>query len=303
MRVRAAITLAWLSLTAACGPSQAEYDAAQAEIRQLRAEVADLRNTPVQRLAHIRELMAKDSSTVAEREIAELTSRFPATSEARIARAMADSLARGREAANREKQAREAEAERQRRLGFRALADHETVRMNDLIVRASIRRAHRWIMDNTEDVGEYHYRDAERGSDFVLADLSITAESKDPSLPPILVYTVTGDHLSLAGSMEYEFKRWRSYGGYLGNYTDYTNDFAHTSTIPFTAGVELPSNVFSGPLVILAGNSACVSRNFEQFGTPRISYRASGCSTPASLTIDDVRAGYTVLRVLNRPKL
>jgi hypothetical protein len=158
-------------------------------------------------------------------------------------------------------------------------------------------------MDYTEDVEEYHYRDAERGADFLLADVSITAESKDPLLPPLVVYSVSGDRLNLVGPMAYEFKRWRSYGGYLGNYTDYTNDFAHTSTIPFTAGLEMSNDVLTQPLVLLLGKTPCVSRSYNQFGSPKVSYDNSGCSPSSSLSLDEVQAGYLVVKVINRAKL
>src|SRR4051794_16474948 len=80
-----------LILVSGCGPSQADYDSAQAEIQHLRAEVADLRNTPTQRLAHARDLLTRDSAMEAEREFAELANRFPGSSEASIARTAGDS--------------------------------------------------------------------------------------------------------------------------------------------------------------------------------------------------------------------
>jgi len=158
-------------------------------------------------------------------------------------------------------------------------------------------------MDYTEDVEEYHYRDAERGADFLLADLSVTAESKEPMLPPLAVYSVSGERLNLVGTMSYEFKRWRSYGGYLGNYSDYTNDFAHTSTIPFTAGLEVTNELLAQPLFVLIGKTACVSRSYNQYSSPKVSYENGGCSMQSSLSLEEAQAGYSVVRVLNRAKL
>lgn len=308
------MVLAVLVIANGCGPSQAEYDSAQAEIQRLRAEIADLRNTPTQRLSHARDLLTRGSTTAAEREFAELASRFPASPEARIARTTADSLGRVRETAEREASIRAAEAERERaaqaaeterrrRLGFRGLPERSSASIADVRVRANVKRAHRWIMDYTQDVEEYHYRDAERGADFVLADLTITAEGKDPILPPIYVYSIAGDHLSLVGTMKFEFKRWRSYGGYLGNYADYTNDFAHTSTIPFVAGLEVSNEILAQPLFVLLGHTPCVSRSYSQYGSPKVSYESGGCTPPSSLTLDYIQAGYTLIRVLNRSKL
>src|SRR5690606_30440748 len=143
-----------------------------------------------------------------------------------------------------------AEAERLRREGFRALPVERNVDLGGTAVTVhSVSLRDRWVSDRYES--RWHYRDARRGSTYVLADVTITAESHDPQLPPILVYAVDGARLRYVGTLGYEFYRWDDYGSYLGNEADYGNDFSRTPSIRFSAGLEVTEDGVDAEAVFL----------------------------------------------------
>lgn len=290
-----------LTLTG-CGVSQQEHDVALARIHELEeangrltAQVADLQNTPSLRLTRAAGLREAGKAAEAEREYRDLIGRFPQSPEAETARDVIAALEAEREAE------REAEARRQQ-LGFRALsaADHVTVGPAEVAIR-SVATRRQWTFDRYDD--SWHYRDARRGLQYVIAELAVTSSAHDPLLPPIDLYRVDGGRLTYLSTMAYEFYRWDDYGSYLGNNADYGNDFAHTETIRFTAAAEVADSVLAGPLMVFVGEQGCFARTRNEFGNPEISYQRRSCNLAPSLTVDTAEQGRRLVRVLNADRL
>lgn len=271
----------------------AERAEMQAKIDSLEQVVADLRDTPERRLLDARTHESAGRIDSAEAAYRSLVERYPTSEEAEEGRAV---LARLEE----ERAAERAEAERRQRLQFLALPVERTVEVGP--VEVSIRGVSirdRWIFDRYDN--RWHYRDARRGSKYVVAELTVTADadSHNPSLPPVVVYRVDGDRLQRVGVAEYRFYAWRDYGSYLGNYADYSNDFAHSSRIRFTAGIEVPSETTDEPLYVVVGKSGCVRRRSNDYGNPEVYYSESSCSPPQSLTVDQAEQSFEVIQRFN----
>ncbi len=155
----------------------------------------------------------------------------------------------------------------------------------------------RWTFDNYGS--RYFFRDAQRGNSHILARVSITSKSNDPSLPPILVYQMNNGELKLLGTLRYEFRRWEDYGSYLGNYADYGNDFAHSKTIRFSCGVELSNeDLKSGNIYIILKKQGCFNRTKNEYGNPEIAYRKGNCNPKVNLKVDDFDGDYILLKKL-----
>jgi hypothetical protein len=163
---------------------------------------------------------------------------------------------------------------------------------------SSISIGKRWTFDSYGS--EYHYRDAVRGSKYVLTKVYITSESNNPNLPPILVYKLENGLLSLLGCQSYEFRRWKDYGSYLGNYADYGNDFAHSKTIPFNLGLQVSEEELNSfPIFVVMQKDGCFNRQKNSYGNPEIAYEKSFCDYKESLSVDDFEENYHLLKVFN----
>ena len=105
--------------------------------------------------------------------------------------------------------------------------------------------------------------------------------------------------LHLLGKLEYEFRRWKDYGSYLGNYSDYGNDFSHSSTIRFNLGLQLSEEeIKNHSIYIVLKKEGCFVRSRNTYGNPEISYKGSSCQTKSILTLDDFDNEYTLLKRL-----
>lgn len=197
-----------------------------------------------------------------------------------------------------------AEAEKKKTLGFRALESKSTVNVDSSLKYSfsSIQSSNRWIFDSYGD--EWHYRDAERGNDLIVAKVSISSEDKNPNLASVGVYIMKNGVLTLDGLMEYEFAKWEDYATYLGNYGDRGNNFAYTKNIRFNLGYQVSEETLKNNSVfVVLYHKDCMMRNEDRFGNPPVEYVPSGCDLKKTLTVDDFGAGYTLLKVFNSSKL
>lgn len=159
----------------------------------------------------------------------------------------------------------------------------------------SVEKTGQFIFDRYGD--EWHYMNAERGTKIISVSVSIHANSKDPNLPPIAVYKMNHDStISLIGTLDYRFHEWQDYGVYLGNYIDYGNDFAHSATIRFDAFVQLDDSLFKETICVIGNKNGCFGRSEDRSQTPPVSY-SSGCNLKGSLSSDDLRNDYVVLKI------
>lgn len=276
---------------------QKENARLKAEVDALTAKVADLGQTPQALLERVQERVKAEKLDEAKAEAAKLVQRYGPDGQAKIANAAVAQLEAKLEA--RQALARQLEAR-----GFYALAPTKAAAVNGFLIKVeSIALANRWVF-NTHDY-QYNYRDVQRGEKFVLlkTTLQSTDRSRDPDLPEIGIYAIDGKEMRHLASMDYEFRKWTSYGSYIGLHHDFKNDFAHSSAIPFTAAASIDEDAAKEPFAVVATGSLCHSRG-EQIGQPEVVYRRdSSCNYKNVLSPEDFNSGpYKVLAVFNRPK-
>lgn len=273
------------------------------EIEKLKTENEDLKKTiellkcsASDRLRVIKQLVAQDKFEEASKGIKELKELFPLSEEVKQCDEQENIITTKKEKIL-------AEQARVKALGFKALKEVSTVDVfyNKVSV-GSFSVAKTFAFDAYDD--SYFYKTADRGNKYISARITITSEEKDPKLPVFYAYTVAGDKLQYEGHFILRFARWRDYGTYLGNYNDNGNDFSKTSAIPFKIGIEVSDKVASEPLVILCRKQNCMVRNYNSLSNPPVSYSiGGGCTYDTTLTIDDLKKGYAVVKVLNKNKL
>ncbi|WP_346998914.1 hypothetical protein [Bacteroides cellulosilyticus] len=273
------------------------------EIEKLKSENEELRKTidllkypASDRLIQIKKLITNNSFAKAQEEINQLRNLFPQSSEAQECNVQEKIIE--------EKQKKiKAEEERIKALGFKALKEVSNVEVfyNKISVGV-FSTAKTFTFDAYDD--RYFYRTADRGNKYISARITITSTDKNPKLPVFYAYRISGDKLICEGSFKLEFARWEDYATYLGNYSDNSNDFSKTSTIPFKIGIEVSDEIATSPLVIICRKQNCMVRNYDRFANPPVSYSiGDGCTYDTTLTLDDLKKGYAAVKILNRNKL
>lgn len=267
----------------------------QAEVEALRKQVQELSLTPQLLLARVNEALEADKVTEARQASDALDKRFADSAQAKAARAALTK----HEAAVAE---REAKAKALEARGFYALQPQSAPTVSGVTVRVeSLQLGKRWQFDVHGD--EWHYRDAERGEHFVLMRTMLQSPNKNPKLPDVGVYRIDGKKMTLLAHMNYEFRRWSSYGTFIGLHHDFKNDFAHTPTVPFNAAASISDEDAKKPFAVVATSELCHERG-SKIGQPEVVYRRRyDCSSKADLDADDfIKGGYRVLAFFNRPK-
>lgn len=278
------------------GPIKEQYDKLQKELDDCKKTVADLRNTPQQRLSEAQKLVAIKDYSAATSHFQDLIDKFPWTDEAKIAtKSLSETMLL-------QQQQKKIE-EKKKTLGLKALTESKKVKVGDVqCAFSSVSTVGQWTFDSYGD--EWRYRDAERGNKYLVAKVSIEADSKNPILPPIAVYKISDGQLSLLGTMGYEFSRWKDYGSYLGNNADYGNDFAHTRTIGFSCGLQISDKDIDDEAVfVVVKKASCFLRSSNGFSNPPVKYEEGTCYLKQTLTVDDFDNDYILVKVFNRTKL
>jgi len=261
------------------------------ELEKCSEELSAIRNTAENRFVRARKLLSRGLLEDAAREFQGIVENFEGTNDAKIASKELVKL----DATIRQKRI---EAERKIALGFKVLKPTTSVKYGDLSLRFDkLWTGKRWTFD---DYGhQYFLRDAKRGNSHVLARVSITSEGNNPELPPILIYQMENGVLNKLGVLAYEFRRWKDYGSYLGNYTDYGNDFSHSKTIPFNCGLELSNEELKGKSIyVVLKKDGCFNRVENRFGQPVVEYSKGSCESKQTLKVEDFDSDYVLLKRL-----
>ena len=175
------------------GPKQEDYDKLQAELTDCKKTVEELSNTPQMRLANGQKFQAGNDFTNAKKEYKELIEKFPGTVEAQKATTLISEI----EKVELERKVAE---ERKKTLGFKAIKENTSLKIGELTINFnSVNTGAQWVFDNYGS--EWRYRSAERGEIYILSKVSISADTKNPSLPPISVYKMLNGSLTLIGTM------------------------------------------------------------------------------------------------------
>ena len=267
----------------------------RAEAILLRKLVEELSLTPQVLLARVTEALASDKSTEARQASEALDKRFPNSAQAKAAK---DAVAKHEAAA----MARELQAKAIEARGFYALQPQPTSTVSGVTVRVeSLQVGGRWEFNVHGD--EWQYRDVERGQRFVLLRAKLQSTDKSPELPDVAIYRIDGKKMTRLAQLSYEFRRWSSYGTFIGLYHDFSNDFAHTASVPFNAAASINEDDAKKPFAVVTTGQLCHERG-SQIGQPEVVYRLRyDCESKTDLVAEDfAKGGYRILAFFNRPK-
>ena len=270
---------------------KAELEQTKTELNNCSSELTALKNTAENRFIRAKKLLSENNMNGAKTEFQGIVDNFKGTNDASIASKEIAKI-------DRTVEQKRIEAERKKALGYKILKPTSRVKFGELSLQFDkIWKGKRWSFD---DYGsQYFLRDAQRGNSHIMTRVSITSKNNNPSLPPILVYKMENGELSLLGTLGYKFRRWKDYGSYLGNYADYGNDFAHSKTIPFNCGLELPNDdLKSGTIYVVLKKQGCFNRTKVDYGNPEIAYRQSLCNPKQVLKVEDFDSDYVLLKKL-----
>jgi hypothetical protein len=289
-RVAVGLGLGLLLSMALCTPAAAtdypgELEVLRAEVTRLRAENAQLRQSPATLAADVESAVKAEDAEKAKAALKRLTDRYPFSAETAQAGKRVEALIARQRAA-------QEEAKKVAALGFKALRSSPHFGHGDtsmgLTATGVVRR---WNFDWHGD--GWKYLDAEKGRKFITATVTVSSRSKDPLLFGIGAYVANGATLTHVGKVRYRFIRWRDYGAFLGTQADFRNDFSHNSRIPFSIGVSVADDELKRrPLYLVATREGCHRRLYERFGQPPIQYVPGNCnSLKPTLTIADFKDG------------
>ena len=269
---------------------QDSLSAVRNELKEAKSQIELLRYPADQRLQKAKDLLNAGELDKAKTEIDQLKTIFPNSQEASSSN---DLLTKIEDL----KEAKRKEEERIKALGFKALPEQATVKIDyNTVTYSSISVDNRFVFDAYDD--RWFYRDADRGSKYVTMQMSVTSTNHDPELPELALYTISGDKMILEGTFDTEFARWRDYGAYLGNYHDSSNDFSKVSTVKFKLGLQVSIEKLSKPYAIVLKKKNALSYHYDRFSNPPISYIGSA-GYPSSLYLDDFKNAYVLIKRYN----
>lgn len=267
----------------------------QVTISSMHDSIAVLQFPADQRLAKINQLIADESFADAKKEISALQSFFPNSQEAAQCQSLTERI-------NSKIAAIEAEKERIKALGFKALKTQLKVNINyNTVTFSGISVGNKFIHDvyPTYTGSEWREHTADRGNKYITAAMDVTSTSKNPDIPTLAFYSIHGSNLSLEGTFRVDMARWSDYGTYLGNEPDLRNDFSKVSTVKFKLGCELSEDVFSKPYIVVLKKANTQIRNEERMRNPPI-YYFGVAGYPQSLNIDDFNDGnFVAIKIAN----
>lgn len=274
-----------------------ENEQLKAQIAVLKDKVADLEQTPQILLDRVQTAVRDEDLAAAQASVSKLQQRYGPDGQTKLAKIAIAKLETQLTA--KKEQARQLEAK-----GFYALKPSSAVAVDGFVIKVeSLTSGNRWLFDSNGY--NFHYRDVQRGEKFILLQTTLqnTDKSRDPNLPDIGVYEIVGKTMKRVGGMNYEFRRWSSYGSFIGLHHDFKNDFAHTSAVAFNAAASIDEDVAKKPLAVVATGDSCHALE-KRIGQPEIAYRRKhNCLGKESLSASDFSAGsYRVIAFLNRPK-
>lgn len=270
-----------------------ENETLKLEQSRLTEVIKDLQLNPSTLLSSLQVEINAGSLEKSQIALNKLIQKYPNTKESNTGKKLVESL---------DKKLLDSEKESRRiaLLGLKSLKVLPIFQFNDLTLKLiSSNISNKWSFDEHGD--EYMYRESEKDSKFITAKISVSAKSKDPSLFGIGLYVEGKGLLNLIGRFKYEFQRWTDYGSYLGNSADFRNDFAHTTTIPFTIGASILNDDVHKPIYLIITKEGCNTRLYHEFSRPQVSYSSYKCdSLKESLSIDDFKdGGLAVLKRIN----
>lgn len=260
------------------------------ELKDAKAKIELLSFPAEQRLQKAQRLLEAGELDKAASEVEQLKRIFPNSSEASSALALLSKISEIKEAKRKEE-------ERIKALGFKAIPEQATVKIEyNTVTFSNISIGKNYIHDSYDD--RYFYNDADRGCKYISVLMSVKSDDHDPNIPQLAVYTIQGDKMLLEGSFRTEFNRWEDYATYLGNYHDSHNDFAKVNTVKFKLGLQMSDEKLSKPYAIVLMKKNALIRQYEQFRNPPVYYSGSA-DYPTTLYVNDFANKYTIIKRYN----
>ena len=202
------------------------------------------------------------------------------------------------------KEEEQKEKERIRREGFKALQQHKSFKSENVKIDVgNITIGNTWSYDRNEY--EYSYKTADKDSLYVKFDFTATSNIKEPKLPAIYCGIITNDgNIRKIEKCDVRFSKWSSYGAYLGNYHDATNDFSKRKTIKFTYGVQMKKAYINNNSIVLFTNlDECVNRVDREYGSPPALYSSYFCKDVIGpIDATEFSRKYTLIKIFNNKR-
>ena len=265
-------------------------DGKDSMIAQLNGTIVKLQYPADQRIAKAKILIDEGKFDQALGEIRSLKELFPNSAEAKSTSSLIENI-------NRKKEEDRKEEERIKALGFKAIKESSNFKIGyNTIVIGSITTGSRFTFDSYDD--SWFYKDADRGTKFVSAQMSVTSTDHDPKLPQFAIYKITGGKMTLVDKFMTRFARWRDYGAYLGNYHDSSNDFAKVSTVKFKIGVQVDNNVLASAYAIVVKKENKLYSHYDRYRNPPLSYEGT-VDYPQALEVSDFSKNYALVKCFN----
>lgn len=260
------------------------------EIEQLKGTIVKLQYPADQRLAKARSLYDDGKLEQALSEIKSLKEIFPNSVEAKSSSSLIEAIDKKKEEARKEE-------ERIKALGFKAIKETTNLKIGyNTITISGISTGNRFTFDSYDD--SWFYKDADRGTKFVSAQMSVTSTDHDPKLPQFAIYKITGGQMSLVDRFMTRYARWRDYGAYLGNYHDSSNDFAKVSTVKFKIGVQVSNEILAGPYAIVVKKENMLYSHYDRYRNPPMSYEGT-VDYPQTLSVSSFSNKYALVKCFN----
>lgn len=260
------------------------------ELSEAKKQIELLSFPADQRLQKAKGLLEAGELDKASVEISQLKLLFPNSSEASSSSELLTKIGELKEAKRKEE-------ERIKALGFKAILEQTTIKVDyNTVTYSSIGVGNRFVFDAYDD--RWFYRDADRGSKYVTMQMSVTSSNHNPDLPELALYIIIGDIMIFEGTFDTRFARWRDYGAYLGNYHDSSNDFSKVSTVKFKLGLQVSNEKLTQPYAIVLKKKNALSYRYDRFSNPPISYVGSA-GYPGTLSLDDFNGEYVIVKRYN----
>lgn len=266
----------------------------KAEIKLLSDTIDRLKVPADQRFAKALECYANNNLDEAEKYFKEIKELFPLSDEAKKCDDQLLAIVKKR-------QEIEAEKERIKALGFKALKPVLNATISDVSVSFSGFSIGKEFAHDTYPTytgSQWFYNTADKGNKFITCSMSATSKNTDPLLPTLAIYSIHGEKLEHEGDFRIEFARWDDYGSYLGNEPDNHNDFAKVNTVKFKLGCEVPESVLSKPYIVVMKLANTQTRNYDNLRNPPYWYSGNS-GYPSSLTIEDFNTDYKAVKISN----
>ena len=260
------------------------------DLKEAKSKIELLSYPADQRMQKAKDLLDAGELDKAKTEIEQLKTLFPNSLEASSSNALLTKIEELKEAKRKEE-------ERIKALGFKAISEQTTVKIDyNIVTFSNISIGKNYIHDSYDD--RYFYNDADRDCKYVSVLMSVKSEDHDPNIPQLALYTINGDKMTLEGSFRTEFNHWEDYATYLGNYHDSHNDFSKVNTVKFKLGLQVSDEILARPYAIVLMKKNVLIRQYERFRNPPV-YYSGDANYPSSLSLERFKSNYVMIKRFN----